>query len=116
MGCAQTGVHQNVGRSIAGSAGMYENLSAKHAPGQCESRQTDGYAAVKVNTVDRRRLDDGEEVASASATERRSDTFGVDSRNRRTLAAAVDQHSRVTPTRVQASTDRRIGAWTAAEL
>ena len=64
------------------------------------SAQIDGYAAVKVNAVDRRRLDDGEEVKSASATERRSDTFGVDSWNRRSLTTAVDQRSRVTPTRV----------------
>ena len=49
----------------------------------------DGYAAVNVNAFDRRRLDDGEEVESESATERRSDTFGVDSWNRRNLATAV---------------------------
>ena len=49
------------------------------------SAQIDGYAAVNVNTVDRRRHHDGEEVESASATERRSDTFGVDSWNRWSL-------------------------------
>ena len=49
------------------------------------TQNADGYAAVNVNTVDSRRLHDGEEVESASATERRSDTFGVDSWNRWSL-------------------------------
>ena len=56
-----------------------------------------------MNTLDRRRLDDGEEIESASATERRSDTFGVDSLESAESGRAVDQRSRVTPARVQAS-------------
>ena len=60
----------------------------------------DGYAAVKVNSLDRRRLVDGEEIGSASATERRSGTFGVDSR----IGGTWPQRRRVTPAGVQAST------------
>ena len=57
----------------------------------------DGYAAVNVNTVDRRRLDDGEEVESESATERRSDTFGVDPLESGGLGRSAIGHPGVCP-------------------